>query len=94
MVFRNDYEDFSNLSPHTLAEDAILFGLAANEGVNLDQIFDSFGVPAAEFKEVRLFEKIVAENLAKETDGWITLTSAGRIRADAIAEHLPSVRPA
>jgi len=66
-----------------------------NEGVNLDQIFDSFGVPAAEFKEVRLFfEKIVAENLAKETNGWITLTSAGRIRADAIAEHLPSVRPA
>ena len=92
---RNDYEDFSNLSSHTLAEDAILFGLRMNEGINLDQIFDSFGVPAGEFKEVRLFfEKIVAENLAKETDGWITLTLAGRIRADAIAEHLPSARPA
>ena len=66
-----------------------------NEGVNLEQIFDSFGVSAPKFKEVRLFfEKIVAENLAKETDGWITLTPAGRIRADAIAEHLPSTRPA
>ena len=90
----NDYEDFSNLSPHTLAEDAILFGLRMNQGVNLEQIFDSFGVPATEFKEVRLFfEKIMEENLAKETDGWITLTSTGRIRADAIAEHLPSARP-
>lgn len=65
-----------------------------NQGVNLEQIFDSFGVSVAEFNEVRLFfEKIVAENLAKETDGWITLTTAGRIRADAIAELLPSARP-
>ena len=66
-----------------------------NEGVNLDQIFDSFGVSAAEFKEVRLFLKKLWQRIwQKETDGWITLTPAGRIRADAIAEHLPSSRPA
>ena len=76
--------------PTTLLKMRFFLVCDMNEGVNLDQIFDSFGVPAAEFKEVRLFLKKLCREFGKRNRWMDYVTSTGRIRADAIAEHLPS----
>ena len=86
-----DYEDFTELSNVILAEDAILFGLRMNQGIKLNEIGERFGLSGEFLGEIRcFFDKLEKEGLAVEKDGWISLTSQGRIRADAIATEFPN----
>ena len=85
-----DYEDFTELNNVILAEDAILFGLRMNQGIKLTEIGERFGLSGEFLGEIRcFFDNLQKEGLAVEKDGWISLTSQGRIRADAIATEFP-----
>ena len=86
-----DYEDYVELSNVILAEDAILFGLRMNQGIRLAQIGKRFGLSEDFLVEIHcFFDNLQKEGLAVQMDGWISLTSQGRIRADAIATEFPS----
>jgi oxygen-independent coproporphyrinogen-3 oxidase len=84
------YEEFEQLSPISLAEDALLFGLRMNQGVYLPDISARFGLPSEYFEEInQFFSKLGLEGLAEKVDNWVRLTPAGRVLADAIAAEMP-----
>ena len=86
-----DYEDYVELSNVILAEDAILFGLRMNQGIRLAQIGKRFRLSEDFLVEIHcFFDNLQKEGLAVQMDGWISLTSQGRIRADAIATEFPT----
>ena len=86
----NDYEDFSELTDESIAEDAILFGLRMNQGINLGEIADRFNLKQKYIDDLgQFFEKLLEEGLAIQRNEFISLTKDGRIRADAIAAELP-----
>ena len=88
-----DYDEFSNLSEQTLAEDSILFGLRMNQGIKIHKIGERFGISRKSLKNLSDFFKcLIKENLASEIDGSICLTTEGRIRADAIAAEVPPLQ--
>ena len=85
-----DYEDFTELSNVILAEDAILFGLRMNQGINLREIAERFQLTEQYIDNlVNFFENLEKEGLAVQNQNWISLTQEGRIRTDAIAAELP-----
>ena len=86
----NDYEDFSELTDESIAEDAILFGLRMNQGINLGEIAARFNLKQKYIDDLgQFFEKLLEEGLAIQRNEFISLTKDGRIRADAIAAELP-----
>ena len=89
--FTNDqYDEFEQLTPIALAEDALLFGLRMNQGICLPKISDRFGLPRQSLDNInQFFEKLLVEGLAEKNDDWICLTQEGRVRADAIAAEMP-----
>ena len=86
----NDYEDFSKLTDESVAEDAILFGLRMNQGINLREIAERFQLGQQYMDDLgQFFEKLLEEGLTIKRNEFISLTKDGRIRADAIAAELP-----
>ena len=86
----NDYEDFSELTDESIAEDAILFGLRMNQGINLGEIAARFNLKQKYIDDLgQFFEKLLEEGLTIKRNEFISLTKDGRIRADAIAAELP-----
>ena len=87
-----DYEEYFEVGNRDLAEDAILFGLRMNEGVNLNDLVARFDLPPGCLEPVRsFFKKLKVEGLMQEIDGFSILTQDGRMRCDAIASEIPDV---
>ena len=62
-----------------------------NQGIKLTEIGERFRLSGEFLGEIRcFFNNLEKEGLAVEKDGWISLTSQGRIRADAIAAEFPN----
>ena len=82
-------EDRRELTPALLAEDALIFGLRMNEGVDLVALKARFpGAPWLGFEEKlgRMFRDGIAE---REGDR-VRLTGRGRLLADAVGEEMLS----
>lgn len=85
-------EDRVALTPALLAEDALIFGLRMNEGVDVASW--QARCPEAPWAAVNaLLDRLVAEGLA-ERDDRVRLTSHGRILADSVgAEVMAAFEP-
>ncbi len=82
-------EDRVALTPALLAEDALIFGLRLNAGVDLAAWRVRF--PALESPELReLFARLRAEGLATQEADVLRLTTEGRLLADAVGGEIMS----
>lgn len=80
-------EDRVRLTPELLAEDALIFGLRMNEGV--DTARWRAAAPGAPWTEVdALLDRLADEGLATRTGAQVRLTDRGRLVADAIGSEL------
>ncbi len=80
-------EDRTALTPALLLEDALVFGLRMNEGVDLAAL--RLAHPQAPWVELDLLVKqLVAEELATLREGRLALTLRGRLIADAIGAEV------
>lgn len=76
-------EDRTALTPELLAEDALIFGLRMNAGVDLALWRErSPNAPWSEFES--LLERLAAEGLVERKGSVVRLTVRGRLLADAI----------
>jgi len=75
------------LTPALLAEDALIFGLRMNEGVNLTALSQRW--PEAPWAEARaLAARLAADGLAEWSDDTLRLTLRGRLLADAVGAEI------
>jgi oxygen-independent coproporphyrinogen-3 oxidase len=75
------------LAPALLAEDALIFGLRMNEGVNLAALRTRW--PNAPWATAdALADRLAAEGLAERAGGSLRLTSRGRLLADAVGAEI------
>lgn len=80
-------EDRTELTPALELEDALVFGLRMNEGVDLGALRGWY--PAAPWKTVEeLAGRLEAEGLAENKKGVLALTLRGRLLADAIGTEV------
>lgn len=80
-------EDRVELSPALLAEDALVFGLRMNAGVDL-AVWQS-RCPQAPWSEVEsLIERLGAEGFAERAGTVVKLTNRGRLLADTIGAEI------
>jgi oxygen-independent coproporphyrinogen-3 oxidase len=80
-------EDRTALTESLLAEDALVFGLRMNEGVNLPRIESR--CPDAPWAPVHaLVERLVDEGLALRASGNVRLTARGRLLADQVGSEM------
>ena len=80
-------EDRVALTPALLAEDALIFGVRMNAGVNLDEVRARF--PDAPWDCVKdQIERLVEAGVAIVHDGNLVLTTRGRLIADTIGAEL------
>jgi len=80
-------EDRAQLTPQLLVEDALIFGLRMNEGVDLMAL--QHRLPTAPWKEVQaLLDRFVGDGLASRTADRCRLTLAGRLLADGIGSEI------
>ena len=90
---RRATEEQVQLTPALLAEDALIFGLRLNVGVDFPAWrarFPQAGTPALE----EMFARLEEQGLMERAGRWLRLTSTGRLLADAIgAELLGLVAP-
>lgn len=77
--------DRVELTAELLLEDCLIFGLRMNEGVDLRELEERFGVS---MKEWQVFERLVEEGKAVRDGSHLRLTEAGRMVVDAIGEKL------
>lgn len=77
--------DRVELSESLLLEDALIFGLRMNEGVDLEALEARFGT---ELSGRPIFARLVDEGKASMDGSVISLTGEGRLVADAIGEAL------
>jgi len=75
------------LTPALLAEDALIFGLRMNEGVNLPALRARWPDAPWTIAEA-LVERLVAGGLADFAGGTLRLTSRGRLLADAVGAEI------
>ncbi|HTQ31889.1 MAG TPA: radical SAM family heme chaperone HemW [Opitutaceae bacterium] len=75
------------LTPALLAEDALIFGLRMNEGVNLPALRARWPDAPWTIAEA-LVERLVADGLADFAGGTLRLTSHGRLLADAVGAEI------
>ncbi|MEC8778055.1 MAG: coproporphyrinogen III oxidase, partial [Verrucomicrobiota bacterium] len=88
----SEYEECENLTSFDLARDAILFGLRMNQGISPTGIARSFGLEKREVEPVLVFlERLAMEGMGTWRKDWFSLTSKGRILADAIALEMPEL---
>lgn len=81
---RRSLADSVELTPRTLAEDSLIFGLRMNEGVDLPELQTRF--PETPWKQIgSLVERLLGEGLAVMPEGRLRLTLQGRLLADAVA---------
>jgi len=89
---RPAYEEYIAVKSGDLAEDAVLFGLRMNEGVNLNDLAKRFDLSSGDLDSVRtFFGKLTTEGLIEDVDGFSILTTDGRMRCDAIATEIPQI---
>lgn len=82
-------EDRTALTPGLLLEDALVFGLRMNEGLDLTALRTNH--PQAPWAAVnQLAERLAAEGLATLCEGRLALTLRGRLIADAIGSEVMS----
>jgi oxygen-independent coproporphyrinogen-3 oxidase len=82
-------EDRVALTPALLAEDALIFGLRMNAGV--DVAVWRARAPAAPWAEVEgLLERLVADELAVRAGSTVRLTDRGRLLADSVGAEMMS----
>jgi oxygen-independent coproporphyrinogen-3 oxidase len=82
-------EDRTALTPDLLLEDALVFGLRMNEGVDLAALRANH--PRAPWAAVdQLVERLAIEGLATLRDSRLALTLRGRLIADAIGTEVMS----
>jgi oxygen-independent coproporphyrinogen-3 oxidase len=75
------------LTPALLAEDALIFGLRMNEGVNLTALRTRW--PNAPWATAEaLAGRLAAEGLAERSGDLLRLTSRGRLLADAVGAEI------
>ncbi|MEY4814218.1 MAG: hypothetical protein RLZZ162_1291 [Verrucomicrobiota bacterium] len=80
-------EDRVALTPALLTEDALIFGLRMNAGVDVDQW--RARCPDAPWEAVdALLRRLVNEQLATKDDAIVCLTDRGRLLADAVGAEL------
>jgi oxygen-independent coproporphyrinogen-3 oxidase len=80
-------EDPVRLSPELLAEDALVFGLRTNEGVDLGQLESR--APGAPWERIGfLVQHLVEEGLAVRLGGRLALTARGRLLADSVGSEV------
>jgi oxygen-independent coproporphyrinogen-3 oxidase len=80
-------EDPTELTPALLAEDALVFGLRMNEGVDLAHL--QSGCPEAPWEKVgALVGRLVEEGLASREASRVRLTSKGRLLADQVGTEV------
>lgn len=84
---RRATEDRVPLTPELLAEDALIFGLRMNEGVDVAQWRQS--APAAPWAEVEaLLARLATDGLLTRTGSTVALTDRGRLVADSVGAEL------
>ncbi|ACB76066.1 radical SAM family heme chaperone HemW [Opitutus terrae] len=76
-------EDRTALTPASLAEDALIFGLRMNEGVNLE-VWRTRSPDAPWNVVMALVDRLVADGLAQCEGPQLRLTNRGRLLADAV----------
>ena len=75
------------LTPALLAEDALIFGLRMNEGVNLVALRTRW--PNAPWATAdALADRLATEGLAERAGDVLQLTSRGRLLADAVGAEI------
>lgn len=80
-------EDRAELTPASLAEDALIFGLRMNEGVDLAAW--RARAPEAPWGSVEgLLEGLVSDGLAVRDEARVCLTDRGRLLADAVGAEV------
>ena len=80
-------DDAVTLRPALLAEDALIFGLRMNAGVDLAASRARWPeAPWAEF-EARL-NRLEEAGLVQRADDWIRLTGRGRLLADSVGAEV------
>ena len=80
-------ENRLELTPELRAEDALIFGLRLNEGVDLAAWRGR--CPRASWDEIdALFGRLASEGLARLEGPWVRLTDRGRLVADAVGAEL------
>jgi oxygen-independent coproporphyrinogen-3 oxidase len=80
-------EDRVELTPALLAEDALIFGVRMNAGVNLAELRGRF--PSAPWSEVEtVIARLADAGAAAMCDGHLRLTPRGRIIADTVGAEL------
>lgn len=80
-------EDRAELTPQLLVEDALIFGLRMNEGVDLAQL--KRRLPSAPWPQVEaLTGRLVDDGLAERIGDRLKLTLRGRLVADAIGSEI------
>jgi oxygen-independent coproporphyrinogen-3 oxidase len=80
-------EDRLLLTPAVLAEDALVFGLRLNQGVDLAAL--SAACPDATWAAVReLLDHLAADGRAECTGPQVRLTASGRLVADSVGAEI------
>ncbi len=80
-------EDAVELTRELLAEDALIFGLRMNAGVNVHEWRER--APEAPWGEVEgVLERLADNGLAERKDGVVRLTKRGRLLADAVGAEV------
>jgi oxygen-independent coproporphyrinogen-3 oxidase len=80
-------EDRTALTPALLAEDALVFGLRMNEGVDIGLLRSR--CPEAPWEEVEaLLARLVGEGLASREGARVRLESRGRLLADNVGSEI------
>ncbi|HEY1792608.1 MAG TPA: radical SAM family heme chaperone HemW [Opitutaceae bacterium] len=80
-------EDRTALTPQLLAEDAVVFGLRMNEGVDMAALCAKS--PAAPWEAVEaLAARLAGDGLAVRDGGRIRLTTRGRLLADSVGTEV------
>ncbi|MDF9831800.1 oxygen-independent coproporphyrinogen-3 oxidase [Ereboglobus sp. PH5-5] len=82
-------EDRVRMTPALLAEDALIFGLRMNEGVDVGALRKKAGADALNWTAVdALVDRLTNDALAINDEGRLRLTLKGRLVADAIAAEM------
>lgn len=80
-------EDRVELTPALLAEDALIFGVRMNAGVELAALYERF--PEAPWAAVDdEVARLVEAGVAAADGGWLRLTDRGRLLADTVGAEL------